>query len=183
MKTTLLLALLPCLAVAQDGPRPPAFLLVGSPSPVQAAPNPKIDYPGFVKAAESLETVRAANRISEDDFLRMMAEPKTVVLDARSQAKFDEMHVKGAIHLDLTDFNAPALEKLIPDKTTRILIYCNNNFQGAERSFPSKAVQVALNVQTFINLHTYGYKNVKELAPLIEISKVKLPMEGTEIRK
>ncbi|MGC4015755.1 MAG: rhodanese-like domain-containing protein [Luteolibacter sp.] len=145
--------------------------------------NPKIDYPGFVKKAAGLETTRAANRVSEEDFIRMMAEPNTVVLDARSKAKFDEMHVKGALHLDLTDFNAPALEKLIPDKGTRILIYCNNNFKGAEGPFPGKMVQVALNVQTFVNLHTYGYTNVKELAPLIEIAKVKLPMAGTAVSK
>lgn len=174
MKTIAILTLIPALLSAEIQP---------APAQQKAAPNPRIDYPGFVQAASGLEKTREANRISEDDFLHMMGEAGTVVLDARSKARFDEMHVKGALHLDLTDFNAPALEKLIPDKATRILIYCNNNFQGAEKPFPAKAVQVALNVQTFVNLHTYGYKNVKELAPLIEISKVKLPMEGTEVSK
>ncbi|MFD0893129.1 rhodanese-like domain-containing protein [Luteolibacter ambystomatis] len=175
MKTIAILTLLPALLCAETSSTPA--------QQQKAEPNPRIDYPGFVQTATDLQKVREANRVSEDDFLRMMGESGTVVLDARSKARFDEMHVKGALHLDLTDFNAPALEKLIPDKTTRILIYCNNNFKGAERPFPAKAVQVALNVQTFINLHTYGYRNVKELAPLIEISKVKLPMEGTTVTK
>jgi len=149
----------------------------------EEAPNPRINYPGFVAAAGDLEKVRAANRVSEDDFIRLMKEPGTVVLDARSAEKFKLMHVKGALHLDLTDFNAPALEKLIPDKGTPILIYCNNNFKDAEKAFPAKMATVALNVQTFINLHTYGYKNVKELGPLLEIRKVKIPLEGTAVAK
>jgi hypothetical protein len=41
---------------------------------------------------------------------------------------FKAKHIKGAIHLDFTDFTQENLEALIPDKNTRILIYCNNNF-------------------------------------------------------
>ena len=37
------------------------------------------------------------------------------------------MHMHGAIHLDYAAFNAYDLARLIPDKNTRILIYCNNN--------------------------------------------------------
>jgi len=93
-----------------------------------APPNPNIDFSGFMKLAAKLEPVRQANRVGEDEFLRMMGEPATVVLDARTPDKFANIHIKGALSLPLTDFTDEALARAIPDKATRILIYCNNNF-------------------------------------------------------
>jgi rhodanese-related sulfurtransferase len=58
----------------------------------------------------------------------MSREPGTLVLDARSREKYDELHVKGAIHLSFPDIAIESLKKTSPDKKTRILIYCNNNF-------------------------------------------------------
>ena len=68
----------------------------------------------------------------------MSREPGTVILDARSRRKFDELHVKGAVNLSFPDIAVDSLAKTIPDKGTRILIYCNNNFVNAEGPFPSK---------------------------------------------
>jgi 3-mercaptopyruvate sulfurtransferase SseA len=82
--------------------------------------NPAIDYSGFAKLTQKLEPIRANNRISEDDFLKMAGEPGTVIFDARSTDKFERIHVKGALHLAFTDFTEEALQKVIPDKTTRI---------------------------------------------------------------
>ncbi len=143
--------------------------------------NVAIQYAGFRKLTQELEPVRAKNRVSEEDFLKMAGEPGTVILDARSQDKFDAIHAKGALHLALTDFTAEALQKLIPDKTTRILIYCNNNFKNEPVNFASKSVVVALNIQTFINLHAYGYKNVYELGPLLDVKTTRIPFEGTAV--
>lgn len=58
----------------------------------------------------------------------------TVVLDARSRARFDELHVNGAINLSFPDITIESLERTIPDRRTRILIYCNNNFINARKS-------------------------------------------------
>lgn len=143
--------------------------------------NPAIQYSGFRKLTQELEPVRAKNRVSEEDFLKMAGEPGTVILDARSRDKFDAIHAKGALHLALTDFTEEALQKLIPDKTTRILIYCNNNFKNEPVNFASKSVVVALNIQTFINLHAYGYKNVYELGPLLDVKTTHIPFEGTAV--
>ena len=60
----------------------------------------------------------------------------------------------------------------------RILIYCNNNFDKEPVNFPSKAITVALNIQTFINLHAYGYENVYELGPFLDVNKTTIPFEG-----
>lgn len=143
--------------------------------------NPAIEYTGFRMLTQELEPVRAKNRVSEEDFLKMVGESGTVILDARSQDKFDAIHAKGALHLALTDFTEESLQKLIPDKTTRILIYCNNNFKNEPVNFASKSFVVALNIQTFINLHAYGYKNVYELGPLLDVKTTRIPFEGTAV--
>jgi len=163
MKIVLLLGLCPALAMAQT------------------APNPQIDYAGFMKLASKLEATREVNRVSEEEFIRLMREPGTVVLDARTPDKFANIHVKGAISLPLTDFTVEALAKAIPDKATRILIYCNNNFFNEPANFASKRIEVALNIQTFINLHAYGYTNVKELGPYLDVKTTKIPFEGKTV--
>jgi len=50
-------------------------------------------------------------------------------------------------------------------------------------SFPSKAPGASLNISTFVNLTTYGYTNVYELGPLVDVKTTKLPFEGTETLK
>ena len=139
--------------------------------------NPAIDYGEFARLTLELAPVREKNRITEVEFLKMSAEPGTAIFDARSTDKFERIHVKGALHLAFTDFTEEALQKVIPDKNTRILIYCNNNFDREPFGFARKTAEVALNIQTFINLHAYGYKNVYELGPLLDVKTTKIPFE------
>ena len=144
-------------------------------------PNPAIRYDRFSELAVKLGPVREKNRITEDQFLQMAVEPGTVILDARSKHRFDRIHVKGALHLAFTDFTEDALLKAIPDKSTRILIYCNNNFENEPENFARKCIAVALNVQTFVNLHAYGYTNVRELGPLLDVKTTRIPFEGSDV--
>lgn len=144
-------------------------------------PNPAIRYDQFADLTVKLAPVREKNRITEDQFLQMSAEPGTVILDARSKDRFDRIHVKGALHLAFTDFTEEALRKVIPDKSTRILIYCNNNFDNEPVNFASKLAVVALNIQTFVNLHAYGYTNVRELGPLLDVKTTRIPFEGSDV--
>jgi rhodanese-related sulfurtransferase len=151
-------------------------------APLLADPgNPQIDYQGFAGLTIELAAERAERRIDEDRFLQMAGEEGTVILDTRGKAKFERRHVKGAIHLNFSDFTEEALAKLIPDKTTRILIYCNNNFDGAPVSMAAKSAPLALNIPTFINLRGYGYRNVYELKPFLDVRRTKIPFEGTEV--
>jgi len=91
-------------------------------------------------------------------------------------AAFKASHIKGAININFSDFTQEKLAKFIPDKNTRILIYCNNNFKvskGDEASSERlqillKSAPLALNIPTFINLYGYGYKNVYELSSTLE---------------
>lgn len=140
------------------------------------ATNPKIDMAGFLEAAGQAAEVRELRRVSEDEFIRMSAEPGTIVLDARSRAKFDELHIRGAVNLSFPDIHAASLAEIIPSKDTRILIYCNNNFTGNESAFATKSARASLNLSTYIALHTYGYTNVYELEPLLDVKTTKLAL-------
>ena len=156
------------------------LMLSSTPAFAQDAPNPLIDYNAFADNVRSVGAARPDRRVSEAQFIRMAREPGTVVLDARSAEKFALLHVKGAVNLSLPDITEAELAKIIPAKTTRILIYCNNNFLNEQRAFPSKAPAASLNVHTFNVLHAYGYTNVYELGPLIDIRAAKLRFEGSE---
>ncbi len=160
------------------------LLVVGGATPLGAQqtavpPNPEIDIDGYLRAAKAAALERASHRVSEEDFLRMSREPGTLILDARSRQKYDELHVKGAINLSFPDITIDSLRALIPDKGTRILIYCNNNFRNAQGPFPSKLPAASLNHSTYTALYIYGYRNVFELGPLIDIRTTKLPFEPT----
>lgn len=141
--------------------------------------NPMIDYEGFLENAASVAKLRREHRISEEEFLRMAAEDGTIIFDARSDSKFAMLHVKGARHLSLPDVTAAELAKTIPVKSTRVLIYCNNNFANEPRALPGKIAKASLNLYTFNTLYSYGYTNVYELGPLIDIKKSILPFEGS----
>jgi phage shock protein E len=143
-------------------------------------PNRLIDYPGFLKVAQQSESVREKRRLTEDEFLRMAQDDATVILDARSTEKFRLLHVKGAKNLSLPDITENELAMIIPNKGTRVLIYCNNNFENAPAAFPGKGATASLNIYTYNTLRSYGYTNVYELGPLLDIHKTKLPLEGTE---
>jgi 3-mercaptopyruvate sulfurtransferase SseA len=126
---------------------------------------------------------REKRRITEERFLQMAADPATIVLDARSGEKYQLLHVKGAKNLSLPDFTADELKKMIPEKSTRVLIYCNNNFENEPVAFASKVARASLNIYTYNSLYSYGYTNVYELGPLLDIKKSKLPFEGTSVQQ
>ncbi|HEX2627597.1 MAG TPA: rhodanese-like domain-containing protein, partial [Chitinophagaceae bacterium] len=102
-------------------------------------------------------------------------------------------HIKGAIHLNFSDFTEKNLAALIPNKNTKILIYCNNNFSDDQGNFPTKSagpatpaalpITLALNIPTYINLYGYGYRNVYELSQTVSTRNYKLAFEGTDIKE
>ena len=141
--------------------------------------NPAIDMPAFLRVSIEAANARESRRISEADFIRMSRDPKTVVLDARSREKYDELHVKGAVNLSFPDLTIASLAATFPDKRSRILIYCNNNFSGASSAFPTKLPAASLNLSTYVALYSYGYRNVYELAPLVDIKASKLQFESS----
>ena len=132
----------------------------------QAKPlsNPNVDYGGFEKLTSEIADYRAGRLIQIDTFNLYSQDESTIILDTRSKAAYDEIHIAGAVHLNFSDFTAAKLAKVIPSMTTRILIYCNNNIESTNNSLMNKYKPLALNIPTFINLCGYGYTNVYELS-------------------
>ena len=144
-------------------------------------PNRLIDYPGYLKIAQQAQLPRERRRLTEEQFLSLAREPGTIILDARSESKYKLRHIKGAINLPFTEFTEAALARAIPARNTRVLIYCNNNFLGSPVAFASKAAVASLNISTYVALTSYGYTNINELGPLIDIKNTKLVFEGNEV--
>jgi hypothetical protein len=145
--------------------------------------NPAIDMEGFLRVANETAAHRASHRLSEDEFIRMSRVPGTVILDARSKAMYDLLHVRGAVNLSFPDISIDSLAQTLPDRNARILIYCNNNFANLENAFATKLPSASLNLSTFIALYNYGYRNVYELAPLLDGRTTRIPFESSLARR
>jgi rhodanese-related sulfurtransferase len=139
-------------------------------SPATLATNPQIDYRGFQRLAAEVQPYRQARLVDWAAFSALAARPETLILDARSESAFAQGHIRGAVNLPLTDFTAPRLAQTIGRSDRPILIYCNNNFRNNRAPVMLKSVQLALNIQTFINLYGYGYRNVRELNAVVDFN-------------
>lgn len=158
-----------------------------------------VDYDSYEKIVLEVKEHRAERLISTDEFVEMSKMDDVVILDTRSKAMYTAKHIKGAIHLNFSDFTQDNLEDLLPSRDVNILIYCNNNFADDPKFFASKiyvgpeplkstdvsspmsAVTMALNIPTYINLYGYGYKNVYELSELISVFDKRIKLEGTAL--
>lgn len=155
-----------------------------------------VDFDSYEKLMNEVKVHRKSHLVPLDSFVAMSKRPKVVILDTRSDSMYNAKHITGAIHLNFSDFNQRSLAKLIPDKNTTILIYCNNNFDDDPVFFVTKSVQpmsavervqtpltLALNIPTYINLFGYGYKNVYELSQTISVKNSKITLSGTAVGK
>jgi phage shock protein E len=141
----------------------------------QPGGSPLIDYAGFRGLAAEVEPIRSNRLVSLAEFTARAAKSDVLLLDARSAQAFAEGHIDGAVNLPLPDFTAEALAEVIGKNPGReILIYCNNNFTNNRRPVVTKSLQLALNIQTFINLYGYGYRNVFELGEAVDMNDPKV---------
>jgi hypothetical protein len=139
--------------------------------------NPSIDSAGYVRMAADAAAHRESRRVSEDEFIRLARTHGTVILDARSRAKYEALHVRGATNLSFPDLTIDSLARLAPDRDAVILIYCNNNFANAPDPMPSKLPAAALNLATYTALYTYGYRNVYELGPYLDVNTTRIEFD------
>jgi Rhodanese-like domain len=155
-------------------------------------PSEIIDFEAFLVLAQEVMPFRIGRLIDLETFQTYAKDAEnTIILDTRTIENYDRKHIKGAVHLNFADFNIKSLASIIPNKETRILIYCNNNFDGDQVNFASKIapppltgtegkkpISLALNIPTFINLYGYGYTNIYELKSLLDIRDPRLEFEG-----
>ncbi len=153
-----------------------AALLLMTAAPLAAQPaNPLIDFNGFRALAGEVEPYREARLVGWEAFAALAAQPDVLILDARSESAFRAGHIAGAINLPLPDFTAERLARVIGAADRPILIYCNNNFRNDANPVMLKRIELALNIQTFINLYGYGYRNVRELGDVIDFNDPGIP--------
>ena len=145
-------------------------------------PNPLIDYGGFQKIVDTSDKDRESRRLTEEAFITLMDQPRVVILDARSPAMYKLRHIKGAVNLPFTDFTAASLSGVLPDRNVKVLIYCNNNFLGSPVAFASKLPTASLNLSTYTSLKSYGYDQIFELGPLLQVGTTKIPFAGSEVQ-
>jgi len=94
--------------------------------------------------------------LSTAEFKAALADPKTVVFDARPYAEFAVSHIPGALSVAGKPGTTPAqyvadvndVARRVPDRTTRVVLYCNGLYCGRSKRFPAELVQA-------------GYKNVR----------------------
>lgn len=157
-------------------------------------PASKVDFDAFDSLTSVVKEYRKTRLIDLAQFVAWSREPGTIILDARSTEMYNRKHLKGAIHINFSDFTQAVLRRFIPKTATRILIYCNNNFADDPIRFATKSyapptfstdrpITLALNIPTFINLYGYGYKNVYELADLVSVYNASIEFEGTDVPK
>ncbi|MDB4347182.1 rhodanese-like domain-containing protein [Bacteroidia bacterium] len=159
-----------------------------------------VNYQTFKQLVNEVDTHRAKRLVSLNTFLAMSRDSNTLILDTRSLYRYNRKHIKGAIHLNFSDFTQAALNKRIPlNDKTRILIYCNNNFKNDQIDFTSKVAYptrirefdltgisqprtLALNIPTYLNLYGYGYRNIYELDELVSTYDKRLRLEGSAVK-
>ena len=94
-------------------------------------------------------TVQSPHLVTADQAKQLLQQNKVdVVLDVRSKMEYNLGHYPEALHIP-TPVLYDQVETLIPDKSTRILIYCNTG----------QRARYATDV-----LKAKGYKNVKYIA-------------------
>lgn len=92
--------------------------------------SPFVNFDEYLRLANEVNVYRKDRVITLESFNQLAAQPNVVILDTRSDSLYKAKHVKGAIHLNFSDFTQENLLRLIPDPATCILIYCNNNFMA-----------------------------------------------------
>lgn len=155
--------------------RPLTLALIVCATAATAQPhNPQIDYAGFERLTGRVSTYRAERLLSWQEFEAAARQPGVLILDARSAEAYAAGHIRGAVNLPFTDFTADSLARTIGPSDRPVLIYCNNNFANDSPPVTKKAVELALNIQTFINLVGYGYHNVRELNEVVDFNDPKI---------
>jgi len=130
----------------------------------------QINFAGFAALAEELGPYRQGRLVTLAQFQAMARDGNALILDARSADAYARGHIDGAVNLPFTDFTQAALDRAIGDANRPILIYCNNNFSNNAAPVLLKRVELALNIQTFINLYGYGYRNIYELGDVVDFN-------------
>lgn len=144
----------------------------------QDSDSPFVNFEQFEALVKEVKKHRSSRMLGLDEFNKVSLEENTIILDTRSKSSYDALHIKGAIHLNFSDFTQASLDKLLTSRDTRILIYCNNNIEenpfhleAIEEFFASKVASPVIELQ---EIETMELDNRGEL--LIEEAPITLAL-------
>jgi len=133
-----------------------------------------VNFDDYLALAQEVKIYREDRLVSLNTYNELASQPNTVILDTRSDSMYMTKHVKGAIHLNFSDFTQSNIAKLIPDPNTVILIYCNNNFlenvalKIEDRYFMSKSAPPRMEIKPVFVLKTGSSRSSEEPEEVIE---------------
>ena len=141
----------------------------------------KVNIDDYEKLVAEAKEHRKTRMLTLDQFNEEAKKQGVIILDARSDAMYNAKHIKGAVHLNFSDFTQENLARIIPSYDTKILIYCNNNFDNDDKFFPTKMVQPQiLNLQVIQNAQIKGES---ETVNIVDETKQNETKSGVEVIK
>lgn len=154
--------------------------------PSLATTSELVNFEDYSQLMAEVKSHRAERLVSLDRFNELAKQPNSIILDFRSLAQYEAQHVKGALHLDFTEFTQETLNRLIPDNTTTILVYGNVIRESNTPEIPVEEManqsSLSLNIPAYINLYGYGFKNVYELSESVSASDSRIQLAGTSVK-
>ncbi|MFT5779627.1 MAG: hypothetical protein ACI837_002586 [Crocinitomicaceae bacterium] len=128
----------------------------------QDSDSPFVNYDQFEALVKEVRIHRKTRLLSMDDFNTMSTKENVFILDTRSKAMYDAKHIKGAIHLNFSDFTQANLDKLLGSRDATILIYCNNNIDEG-------VIDESVSIEFFATKESGPAINFEELMPIPEL--------------
>lgn len=104
----------------------------------------------FISACSSDNgDVEGYNKITAEEAKGIIdTEDNIIILDVRTQEEFDEGHIENAVLLPNTEI-AERIEEIIPDKETKILVYCRSGNR-------SKSASMEMIEMGYMNVYDFG---------------------------
>ncbi len=126
------------------------------------------NHTGIIGGADGSTTIIVAEKgesamyeqITQEEARRIMdSDESHIILDVREQDEFDAGHIPGAILLPYNEIENKA-EKILPNKTAQILVYCRS---GRRSKIASESLSRLgyINVKEFGGINDWKYDIVK----------------------
>lgn len=134
----------------------------------------------YFERAKELQKFRKSRTVDMAKINEMLKDKDTILLDTRGDEDYKRLHIRGAKHLSYADMTTDRLAKLIPDKNTRIILYCYAAIM------PLRTRNLPLSTNAFVDMHMYGYTNLYEIRNINTIKSTQqlckeildMPFEG-----
>ena len=116
--------------------------------------NINVDERGKITMSENENVKLTYKSVSMDEGLKMMADSRDyILLDVRRPDEFASSHIPGAVLFTNELMTKADAEKLLPNKSQRIYVYCRSGRRSKEAS------------QKLVD---YGYSNVIEIGGILD---------------